>query len=111
MTIFAPNDLQEVIVNRNRLMILGALSNEPSLDFVALRERLDIVDGSLHHALKKLRDAKCVAISKSHDENGKSRTTIKLTELGRRSFNDYLNDVKALWDKVHVDEQKSNTQQ
>jgi DNA-binding MarR family transcriptional regulator len=96
MSLFDPDSMQEVLHGRIRLLILAALAKQDVVDFVELREMLRVQDGSLHHALKRLDEVKFILLEKGRDENGKSRTAVRLTADGRNALRAYLRDIQEL---------------
>ena len=96
MSLFSPDSLQEVVHSRARLLILAALSQASSIEFVALRDRLKLADGTLHKSLKKLEDVGYVKLKKGRDESGRSKTTIEISLAGHKALQGYLDDVREL---------------
>jgi len=101
MSLFDPDSMQEVLYARVRLLILAALAKKDVLDYVELRDAINIPDGSLHHGLKKLSEVGFVDLDKGRDGNGKSRTTVSLTQPGRKAFLAHLRDMKELAESVN----------
>jgi len=96
MSLFSPDSLQEVVHGRTRLLVLAVLSHVGSIEFVALRDRLKLADGSLHKSLKKLEDVQYVKLAKGRDEAGRSKTTIEMTPAGHKALQAYLDDIREL---------------
>ncbi len=96
MSLYQPTQIDDVIHGRNRFLVLTALSNESSMEFVELRDRLGLQDGSLHLALKKLEEVRFVELAKGRSDAGRSRTTVKITSKGRKAFYAYLDELKEL---------------
>ena len=95
MSVSDPHSLNEIVHGQTRLKVLKTLSIVPSIEFVVLRDQLKVSDGALSVAVKKLEDAKFVKTTKTH-EFGKSKTTIHLTKLGMKEFENYLAQLYAL---------------
>jgi DNA-binding MarR family transcriptional regulator len=91
-------DLDPVIHAQARLRIistLAALEPDGSIAFPRLQEVLDMTAGNLSTHLRKLEEADYVSQEKSF----KGRTPITyvaVTKQGRRAFEDYLEQLRAL---------------
>jgi DNA-binding HxlR family transcriptional regulator len=84
-----------LIHERVRLGIVGALAVNESLCFQDLKRLLNTTDGNLSVHARKLEDAGYVACSKSFDGRV-PRTEYRLTAVGRRAFERYLNHMETL---------------
>jgi DNA-binding MarR family transcriptional regulator len=71
-----------------RLMILMVLYSVESADFTFLVNATELTDGNLSSHLSKLEDAGYVKVEKGF-VGKKPRTTLQLTEEGRRAVEDY----------------------
>lgn len=71
-----------------RLMILMVLYTVESADFTFLVNATDLTDGNVSSHLSKLEDAGYVRIEKGY-AGKRPRTTLQLTEEGRRAVDDY----------------------
>lgn len=93
-------DLDPVIHAQARLRIVAALATlEPSdqITFPRLQELLDMTAGNFSTHLRKLEDAAYVVVEKTH--RGRTPVTyIALTIAGRRAFEDYTAQLRALLD-------------
>ena len=91
-------DLDPVIHAQARLRITSALATlEPgeSISFPRLQEILDMTAGNLSTHLRKLEDATYVLVTKTHQ--GRTPVTyLELTRIGRRAFEDYTEELRAL---------------
>lgn len=88
-------DLDRLIHERLRLGIVSALAVNESLTFSQLKELMKTTDGNLSVHARKLEDAEYITCTKSFD--GRTpKTEYKLTPLGRRSLERYLNHMEAL---------------
>lgn len=92
---FDINAIDEVIHGRLRLGIVAYLVGAGSADFATLRQHLQTTDGNLSVHLRKLEDARYVAVEKSFRDR-KPRTEISLTEEGRQAFVKYLDSLSQL---------------
>jgi len=81
---------------RSRLMSL-LIANE-ELPFKALKEYLEVTDGNLSSHLAKLEKAGYVRIEK-HFEGKRPKTTVHITEAGRKAFKNYIAQLKAFIEK------------
>ena len=87
--------LDRLIHERLRLGILSALAVNESLTFNELKKLLETTDGNLSVHARKLEDAQYVACSKSF-ENRLPKTQYRLTAVGRRALERYLDHMEAL---------------
>jgi DNA-binding HxlR family transcriptional regulator len=87
--------IDEVIHGRLRLGIMAFLSTAGSADFNALKAKLQATDGNLSVQLRKLEEARYVAIEKRF-VGKKPLTTVALTEAGRAAFIRYLDAMARL---------------
>jgi DNA-binding MarR family transcriptional regulator len=71
-----------------RLMILMVLYTVESTDFTFLVNATELTDGNASSHLSKLEDAGYVRIKKGY-AGKRPRTTLQLTEEGRRAVDDY----------------------
>ena len=88
-------DLDRLIHERIRLGIVSALAANSSLTFNDLKRLLKTTDGNLSVHARKLEDAQYVACSKSF-ENRLPKTEYRLTSVGRRALERYLDHMEAL---------------
>lgn len=87
--------LDRLIHDRVRLGILSALAASASMAFTDLRVALGASDGNLSVHARKLEDAGYIVCTKGFD--GRTpRTEFKLTPVGRRAFEKYLNHMEAV---------------
>lgn len=84
--------LDRLIHEPSRLAILTVLSSTTEADFVFLQRTLKLTNGNLSSHLTKLEDAGLVSLQKSF-EGKKPRTSIALTDLGRRR-------IRAHWEQL-----------
>lgn len=86
-------NLDDVIHEKNRLLILSFLLKADELSFNDLKELTGLTDGNLVSHLKILEEHKIIEVKKSF-LGRKPRTTYKFTALGRKRFSDYLEALK-----------------
>jgi len=87
--------IDEVIHGRVRLGVMAYLSSVGAADFNELKARLQATDGNLSVHLRKLEDAGYVAVEKTF-VGRKPRTTISLSDSGRKAFVRYLDAMQKL---------------
>lgn len=90
-----PVELDRLIHERMRLGIVSALAVNESLSFGELKDMLGATDGNLSVHARKLEEAGYVECVKSF--HGRvPRTDFRLTDLGRRELEQYLEHMEAL---------------
>jgi DNA-binding MarR family transcriptional regulator len=90
-----PPKLDRLIHERLRLGILSALAVNESLTFNELKKLLKTTDGNLSVHARKLEDAQYVTCTKSF-EGRLPKTEYRLTAVGRRALERYLDHMEAL---------------
>lgn len=88
-------NLDRLIHERTRLAIISALAVNTSLTFNELKDLLGVSDGNLSVHARKLEDAGYVSCAKSF-AGRMPKTEFRLTALGRRALEKYLNHMEAL---------------
>jgi DNA-binding HxlR family transcriptional regulator len=88
-------DLDRVIHERMRLGIVSALAVNDSLTFNELKKLLQTTDGNLSVHARRLEEVEYVECTKSF-EGRMPRTEYRLTPLGRKAFERYLDHMEAL---------------
>jgi len=91
----APVDLDRLIHERVRLAIVSALAARERLTFNELKALLKTTDGNLSVHARKLEDADYITCDKSF-EGRVPKTEYRLTALGRRALERYLDHMEAL---------------
>jgi DNA-binding HxlR family transcriptional regulator len=81
--------------DRMRLGIVSVLAGTDSATFVELKQLLGTTDGNLSVHARKLEDAGYVSCTKSFAER-RPRSDYRLTPLGRRALQRYLDHMEAL---------------
>lgn len=95
-----PNPPHPLLSDRVRLQIMAALAcAEGPVDFSTLLSSLELSKGNLASHLRKLEDAKLVAVTKEFVER-KPRTTYVITKLGRNELVNYLEQIEKILKKV-----------
>jgi len=91
----APANLDRLIHERVRLAIVSALAVRDSLTFNELKALLKTSDGNLSVHARKLEDAAYITCDKSF-AGRVPKTEYRLTALGRRALERYLDHMEAL---------------
>ena len=87
--------LDRLIHERLRLGIVSALAVNESLSFNDLKRLMQTTDGNLSVHARKLEDAAYVTCKKSF-EGRVPRTEYRITAVGRRALERYLDHMEAL---------------
>ncbi|HEY0351170.1 MAG TPA: transcriptional regulator [Gemmatimonadales bacterium] len=90
-----PLTLDRLIHERMRLAIVSALAVNESLSFNELKRLLETTDGNLSVHARKLEDAGYIVCTKSF-EGRVPRTEYRLSAVGRRALERYLDHMEAL---------------
>ena len=86
-------DLDRVIHEPGRLMIVALLSAVAQADFLYLQHETGMNKGTLSSHLSKLEDASYVTVTKTY--RGKvPQTLLCLTDAGRKAFDEYRRKLK-----------------
>jgi len=91
----APANLDRLIHERVRLAIVSALAVRERLTFNELKALLKTSDGNLSVHARKLEDAEYITCDKSFADRV-PKTEYRLTALGRRALERYLDHMEAL---------------
>ena len=87
--------LDRLIHERLRLAIVSALAANNSLTFSDLKKLLNTSDGNVSVHARKLEEAGYITSTKSF-EGRIPRTEYRLTEVGRKALEKYLDHMEAL---------------
>jgi DNA-binding HxlR family transcriptional regulator len=90
-----PLELDRLIHERMRLAIVSALAVNHSLSFNELKRLLETSDGNLSVHARKLEEANYIVCTKSF-EGRVPRTEYRLSPVGRRALERYLDHMEAL---------------
>ena len=88
-------ELDALIHHRMRLGIVSALAADESLSFNELKAVLHTTDGNLSVHARRLEEVEYVECTKSF-EGRMPKTEYRLTALGRKAFERYLDHMEAL---------------
>lgn len=89
------NKLDKAFENKVRLGIMSALMVNEQMDFISLKDLLDVTDGNLASHLKNLEKKEYVSFEKDFIDR-KPNTTYKATELGKKAFKNHINAIERL---------------
>jgi DNA-binding MarR family transcriptional regulator len=92
-------DIDKIIHEPARLMILAYLSVINSADFLFLMNQTGLTRGNLSSHLSKLEEAGYVEIKKEFVDKI-PRTLLKLTKKGRKAFSEYRENMKKMLESL-----------
>lgn len=87
--------LNKAFENRIRLGIMSSLMVNRSVDFLELKELLQVTDGNLASHLSALEKAGYVEVTKEF-VGKKTKTSYTATATGKKAFNQHLNALEKL---------------
>jgi DNA-binding MarR family transcriptional regulator len=87
--------LDRVIHEKGRLVIMSMLAATPELSFTELRDALNMTDGNLTTHIRTLQETGYVSVTKSF-QNHRPLTTCALTPAGRKAFSGYINLLEKI---------------
>lgn len=88
-------NLDRLLHDRMRLGIVSALASGDELSFTDLKAALSATDGNLSVHARKLEEAEYITCTKSF-EGRMPKTEYRLTPVGRRALERYLDHMEAL---------------
>lgn len=91
-------NLDKAFENKIRLCIMSALVINEHLDFISIRDLLDLTDGNLASHLKNLEKRNYVGYTKEFLER-KPNTKYFATDLGKAAFSKHINAIEELLHK------------
>ena len=89
------DNIDRLIHEPSRLMIMAQLYVVQSADFLFLQRQTQMTPGNLSAHLSKLEDAGYVEITKEFIER-KPHTALALTKKGRDAFKEYRENIKKI---------------
>jgi DNA-binding MarR family transcriptional regulator len=89
------NGLDKAFESRIRLGIMSALAVNDMLDFISLKELLDVTDGNLASHITALEKLNFIQVRKQF-VGKKPNTTYSATIVGRKAFTNHLNALERL---------------
>jgi DNA-binding MarR family transcriptional regulator len=91
----AVEDLNKAFESRIRLGIMSVLLVNDWVEFVELKEILNVTDGNLASHLAALEKLAYIQVRKQF-VGRKPNTSYAVTQAGRKAFNDHLNALERL---------------
>jgi DNA-binding MarR family transcriptional regulator len=92
---FNPSEINKLIHAPIRLGIMTILNSAKKVNFIYLREKLDVTDGNLSSHVEKLEKAGYVKVQKSFVDK-KPNTVYSITEKGKKAFRVYLQHLEKI---------------
>ncbi len=89
-------EFDDMLLSRARLGILSALANGDELDFVYLRNALQLTDGNLGAQIRNLEEAGHIKVRKRFVDR-KPRTLCRITPKGREALYRLLKHLEGLF--------------
>lgn len=87
-------ELDPLLHSQLRLAVMSILMNVEEADFVYLKEKTESTAGNLSVQLEKLSNAGYISVEKGFSGR-KPRTVCRVTEQGRKAFEDYVDALKS----------------
>ena len=92
---FNYHEIDDVIHSRIRTAIMAVLISVDEAEFTFIRDKINATDGNLSVHLRKLEENKYVSVVKEFVDR-KPVTRYKLTQTGRKAFEDYIKKLESL---------------
>jgi len=92
---FNPSEVNKLIHAPIRLGIMTILNSVKKVNFIYLREKLDVTDGNLSSHMEKLEKEGYVNVKKSFVDK-KPNTVYSITEKGKKAFRSYLEHLEKI---------------
>lgn len=87
-------ELDPLLQSQLRLAVMSILMSVEEADFVYLKEKTESTAGNLSVQLEKLSIAGYISVEKGFSGR-KPRTVCRVTEQGRKAFEDYVDALKS----------------
>lgn len=87
-------ELDPLLHSQLRLAVMSILMSVEEADFVYLREKTEATAGNLSVQLDKLGRAEYITVEKGF-AGRKPRTVCRVTDKGRRAFEDYVDTLRS----------------
>ncbi len=97
-------ELDPLLHSQLRLAIVSLLIQVKEAEFSFLKEKTNASPGNISVQLQKLKEANYISIEKKF-QNNYPLTTCKITNKGRKAFDEYVNNLKAY---IHPDKTNQN---
>jgi len=88
------NSIPDIFQSKIRIAIVSCLLTGPKT-FKEVKNLTGATDGNISTHVKKLSEASIVEVNKGF-ENNKPKTVYKLTENGRKEFEDYVKKLEEI---------------
>ena len=95
MTDFNYHEIDDVIHSRIRTAIMAVLVSVEEAEFTFIRDKINATDGNLSAHLKKLEEHKYIGVQKEFVDR-KPITRYRITETGRKAFEDYIRKLESI---------------
>ena len=92
---FNYHEIDDVIHSRIRTAIMAVLVSVNEAEFTFIRDKINATDGNLSAHLKKLEEHNYISVRKEFVDR-KPLTRYKITETGRRAFEEYIKKLENL---------------
>jgi DNA-binding MarR family transcriptional regulator len=94
MSEFNYQDIDDVIHSRIRTAIMAVLISVDEAEFTFIRDKINATDGNACN-LKKLEDHGYISVKKEFVDR-KPLTRYKITDAGRKAFEDYIKKLESI---------------
>ncbi len=88
-------NLNKLFDHRIRLGIMSALVVNESVDFITLRDLLQVTDGNIASHLKTLEESGTLTVTKEF-VGKKPKTSYSITDMGRQLFHEHLKALESI---------------
>ncbi|HEY3252182.1 MAG TPA: transcriptional regulator [Ignavibacteria bacterium] len=92
---FNYHEIDDVIHSRIRTAIMAVLISVEEAEFTFIRDKINATDGNLSVHLKKLEEHDYISVRKEFVDR-KPLTRYKITEKGRKAFEDYIKKLESI---------------
>jgi len=92
---FNYHEIDDVIHSRIRTAIMAVLISVSEAEFTFIRDKINATDGNLSAHLKKLEEHNYISVKKEFVDR-KPLTRYKITETGRKAFEEYIKKLENL---------------
>ena len=89
------HEIDDVIHSRIRTAIMAVLVSVDKADFTFIRDKINATDGNLSVHLRKLEEHNYISVKKEFIAR-KPVTRYKITETGRKAFEDYIKQLESI---------------
>lgn len=87
-------ELDPLLHSQLRLAVISILMSVDEADFVYLKEKTEATAGNLSVQIDKLSNARYIQVKKEF-VGKKTRTSCRITELGREAFEKYVDALRS----------------